>query len=138
MIDWKKVRIVPLPYRNPSHFIPIQEMPPAWGGYNPYEDMGKQIQKTEVPPRDERLEQMGDPKPPKMGGITPTSIDLPDVDDLLEKMNKVVPKKKLRLSDTFKAEFISFDLETEFSRCSIGCPCDPCRRGECHKHVNAL
>lgn len=103
--------------------------------------MGKQIKKIEVPSRDERLDQMGDPKPPKLGGISPTTVEVPDVDDLLEKMNKVVPKKrKPRLSDTFKAEFIGnfMDLNQEYNPCTIGCPCEHCRRGECHKHVNLI
>jgi hypothetical protein len=100
----------------------------------------KRIEKIKVPSRKERLEQIGDPKPPNMGEISPTTVDIPEVDDILEKMNKVVPKKKLRLSETFKAEFMSFDLDQHDDdvRCPIGCPCDPCRNGQCHKHVNAI
>src|SRR5271167_3610400 len=78
-MDWGKLKgakVRLLPYTAKPIFLDI-------------DDMRKQTPKIVVPPRDERLEQMGDPKPPKMGGITPTKVELPEVDDLLEKLKKV-------------------------------------------------
>src|SRR5258708_1369036 len=69
-------------------------LPSAKEGRIQVDDMAKRIEKTVVPSREERLEQMGDPKPPKMGGITPTTVEVPEVDDLLEKMGKIGPKNR--------------------------------------------
>lgn len=104
--------------------------------------MGKQIKKTVVPPREERLEKIGDPKTPKMGGLTPKKIEVPEVGDLLDKMREAAPAPRSRLVrrdlTNFKSllnfEYVSFDLETEpreHNDCSVGCGCPPCRRGDC-------
>jgi hypothetical protein len=89
--------------------------------------MPKQVKKT-VRPREERLAAIGDPKTPKMGGITPKAVEVPEVDDLLSKMRKVSAPKSIPL------QYVSFDLGTEeFVRdhCNHGCSCGPCRRGVC-------
>lgn len=105
--DEERLKIVPLHYESKHFFIPMQEMPPAWGGLNPYEMAQK---KKTVPPRDERLEKMGDPKPPKMGKVAPTKIDVPPVDDLLEQLKKVT---------------------APLERCTVDCQCLPCQQGRC-------
>ena len=85
----------------------------------PYESkpmmfMKKQkVEKIIVPPRDERYEEMGDPKPPKMGKLTPTKIEIPDVDDLLEKMKKITTAPQ------------------DFTWCNVQCRCLPCQQGHC-------
>ena len=73
----------------------------------------EKVEKIIVPPRDERYEEMGDPKPPKMGKLTPTKIEIPEVDDLLEKLKKVT-------------------APMEFSKCHVNCRCLPCRQGACN------
>jgi hypothetical protein len=88
--------------------------------------MGKQIEKKIVPPREERLERIGDPKAPKMGGVTPKKVELPEVDDLLDKLKKVTAP--------FSAGFITFDLCAEtfdHSHCHVNCKCPPCLAGFC-------
>lgn len=67
------------------------------------------MDKKIVPPREERWEKIGKPKPPKMGGINPTTVNAPPVDDLLDQLDKIVPKKD----------------------CTHNCNCDPCSRGNC-------
>lgn len=62
-----------------------------------------------VPPREERWEKIGKPKPPKMGNVNPTTISVPAVDDLLKQLEKVTPKKD----------------------CTHNCNCGPCDRGNC-------
>lgn len=49
-----------------------------------------------IPEREERIENMGKPKPPKMGKISPGKkpgkkeyIHVPKVDDLLEQLKKI-------------------------------------------------
>jgi hypothetical protein len=75
--------------------------------------------KIVVPPRVERYEDMGDPKPPKMGKITPTTIEIPVVDDLLEELKKT--------------------CATEFDKCWVNCKCLPCQQGKCGGcHVERL
>ena len=122
-MDWdslKGAKIKLLPYKAKTVFY----------------EMAKQDPKIEVPPRDERLEQMGEPKPPKMGGITPTSIDLPEVDDLLKAMNKVFPKTRkelLRVPMSGAVDYAAlWKKEDEQSNdCPVRCRCAPCRRGDC-------
>jgi hypothetical protein len=70
------------------------------------------VEKIIVPPRAERYEEMGDPKAPKMGKITPTEIEIPEVDDLLEQLKKVT-------------------APLEFAKCYVNCRCLPCRQGAC-------
>lgn len=72
----------------------------------------EKVEKIIVPPRAERYEEMGDPKPPKMGKITPTKIEIPEVDDLLEKLKKVT-------------------APMELVKCGVGCRCLPCLQGAC-------
>jgi len=95
----------------------------------------KQIQKKVVPSREERLEQIGDPKAPKMGGITPTKVELPEVDDLLDKMKKAAPQNLIGPDlINFRNLFIG-DSEQPYQPCSIGCQCLPCLRGDCYNHI---
>jgi hypothetical protein len=101
--------------------------------------MAKRIKKTVVPPREERLDNIGDPKTPKMGGITPKNIELPKVDDLLRKMEAVSPAfergvRELFVTSLANYKFVSFDMGTEAEHgglCKYGCGCPPCRRGDC-------
>jgi hypothetical protein len=80
----------------------------------------EKVEKIIVPPRAERYEEMGDPKAPKMGKLTPTKIEIPEVDDLLEKMKKVT-------------------APLEMGGCDINCQCLPCRQGACSGcHVERL
>jgi hypothetical protein len=72
----------------------------------------EKVEKIIVPPRVERYEEMGDPKPPKMGKITPTKIEIPEVDDLLDKLKKVTAGQ-------------------DFSKCTANCRCLPCLQGAC-------
>jgi hypothetical protein len=72
----------------------------------------EKVEKIIVPPRAERYEEMGDPKPPKMGKISPTKIEIPEVDDLLEKMKKL-------------------SAGQDFSKCTANCRCLPCLQGAC-------
>jgi hypothetical protein len=89
--------------------------------------MAKRVKKT-VPPREERLAAIGDPKTPRMGGITPKSVEVPEVDDLLSKMKKATAPREVY-------KFVGFDLGGEdrsvSGRCNHGCSCGPCRRGDC-------
>jgi hypothetical protein len=85
----------------------------------------KQVEKIIVPPRAERYEEMGDPKPPKMGKITPIKIEIPDVDDLLEKMKKVTAPDLRTIGFTIE------EVYTEFGKCHVGCRCLPCLQGAC-------
>jgi len=57
--------------------------------------LGK-IEKEIVPSREERMENIGEPKPPKMGSISPTSIQLPEVDDLLAQLHHAPKPKKVK------------------------------------------
>ena len=114
-------------------------------GLNPLGPTGSG--KTRVPPREERLEQIGDPKTPKMGGITPTKLELPEVDDLLDKMKKETQKinsdavleaaNQIRESYFQRESFFQRDLWNDSSSspkavpCMINCSCEPCRRGAC-------
>ena len=91
--DQRKIRMLP---HDPWTFMPK-----------------KSVEKIIVPPREERYEEMGDPKPPKMGKLTPTKIEIPEVDDLLEKLKKVT-------------------APLEFAKCHVGCRCLPCRQGACN------
>jgi hypothetical protein len=94
--------------------------------------MRRRIKKTVVPPREERMEKIGDPKTPKMGGITPKSIEVPEVDDLLKKMNRATAHVSRQIFLP-PYRFVSFDLVTEaaYGRCRVGCDCEPCRSGAC-------
>ena len=81
----------------------------------------EKVERIIVPPRAERYEEMGDPKPPKMGKLTPTKIEIPEVDDLLEKLKKVTTAGQ------------------EFSKCTANCKCLPCLQGVCDGcHVERL
>jgi len=99
--------------------------------------MGKQIKKTVVPPREERIAEIGDPKTPKMGGITPTTVELPNVEELLGEITKIAADQACREIWSFGSpfEFVSFDLGSEdrsvVDRCNHGCSCSPCRHGNC-------
>jgi hypothetical protein len=73
-----------------------------------------------MPSRDERTEQMGKPKLPKMGGITPATVELPDVDDLLKKL-----KRASALNGVLYKE--------QGGHCHIACKCGPCQSGYCSK-----
>lgn len=59
--------------------------------------MGKKP-KIIVPPREERLEALGDPKSPKMGGISPKAVALPEADELVEAMRKATAKKRGKIA----------------------------------------
>jgi len=48
-----------------------------------------------VPPREERMEKIGDPKPPKMGSVTPKAVKVPEVDDLLKQMGASETRRSL-------------------------------------------
>jgi hypothetical protein len=78
----------------------------------PY-DMQKRIKKTVVPSRDERLAEIGGPKTPRMGSITPKTVEVPPVGDLLDQMRKATAPPKLKIW------------------CTASCHCPPCERGEC-------
>jgi hypothetical protein len=95
--------------------------------------MKKRIEKTVVPSREERMEKIGDPKTPKMGKITPKKIEVPEVDDLLDKLKQAAPPPVVREVWNFPAQFVSFDLAAPVSgnRCNVNCQCAPCRRGDC-------
>lgn len=112
--------------------------------------MKKRIEKTVVPNREERLAKIGEPKTPKMGGITPKNIEVPEVDDLLKKLKKVVSVRggvNLRvpcdvviknLWDNVELPFQYVDqsrsraVEQEYGGwCNVGCKCPPCLRGAC-------
>jgi hypothetical protein len=92
--------------------------------------MAKRIKKTMVPPREERITAIGDPKTPKMGSITPTKVHVPEVGDLLDKIEKAVAPREVFMPPY---RFTSFDLgtEVEYNRCTANCNCPPCRRGAC-------
>ena len=103
--------------------------------------------KTVVPDREKRLDKIGDPKTPKMGGITPKTIKLPSVDGLLDKMQKatepaVAPTVRVRFMPPENGyKFVSFDLgvSSNGGRCPHGCSCPFCRRGDCGRcTVDAL
>jgi hypothetical protein len=66
-----------------------------------------------VPPRIERLQEMGNPKAPKIGGISPKTVQVPPVEDLIMKMQDAVLEEK------------------QNPPCCINCKCPPCRRGDC-------
>ena len=99
--------------------------------------MMKRVKPTTVPSREERLEQIGDPKTPKMGGITPTKLELPEVDDLLDKMKKETRKFNPEIRESFFQRDLWNDYQQqEYSSkntapCMINCSCEPCRRGAC-------
>jgi hypothetical protein len=103
-----RLRVIPLPYKPTVFYTKILD-----GDGTDKKNMPKQTPKIIVPPRAERYEEMGDPKPPKMGKLTPTKIEIPEVDDLLEKMKKVT-------------------APLEFSQCHVSCRCLPCRQGACN------
>ena len=93
-----------------------------------------------VPSRDERLAKIGDPKTPKMGGITPKTISVPEADNLLNKMRKAAPPTPRMSAYTPNGwvdlgKIVSFDFETEPREqggpCRWGCSCPPCQRYEC-------
>lgn len=133
-MNWEGVNIRLLPFKPKPMFY----------------DMRKQ--KIEVPPRDERIEQIGDPKAPRMGSITPTSVELPEVDDLLKKMERIGPKTRKELLSIpmpagvdfgelwtkedlnfkfFISDFVQREYSVNGSDCTINCPCGPCRSGNC-------
>lgn len=101
--------------------------------------MGKQIKKTVVPPREERLENIGKPKTPKIGGITPEKVDLPDVDDLLDKMKKATAPLEYSVW-SFKVKGFDYTIGVDWGTeevavnptCNINCKCPPCQSGQCH------
>jgi hypothetical protein len=109
--------------------------------------MGKQIEKKVVPPREERREQMGDSKPPKMGGVTPQTVEVPEVDDLLEKLKKIgvgpqTRKELLRVPSPGAVDFnglrrmVDGDWDTIFTEgghCHVNCKCPPCQSGYCSR-----
>jgi len=85
-------------------------------GFGPW--MGKQTKKVVVPPREERLEKIGDPKPPKMGKLAPRKVEVPKVEDLLDKLKRVTSpaglgepeiESKLRQFWSFETNFIFED-----------------------------
>ena len=120
-MDWEKLKGAKI------RLLPFKAKPIFY-------EMRKQTPKIEVPPREERLDQMGDPKPPKMGGITPTKVELPEVDDLLEKLKKVTaPLLVPMLTPDWK--FIGFDVahEKDHSHCHVNCKCPPCLAGYCSR-----
>jgi len=103
--------------------------------------MPKQVKKT-VRPREERLAAIGDPKTPKMGGITPKAVELPNVEELLGEITKVKAdqyRQEIWTGSIAPFEFVSFDLGSKEGdrsvngdgRCNHGCACGPCRRGDC-------
>jgi hypothetical protein len=93
-------------------------------------------EKIVVPSREERLEIIGGPKPPKMGGVTPKTVDLPEVDDLLEKMKQVTPKTKKDLLSVPLPGTIDFGelwTKEDHSHCHVNCKCPPCLGGFCSR-----
>jgi hypothetical protein len=91
-----------------------------------------------IPPRDERMEKIGDPKTPKMGKITPKSIELPPVDGLLDKMRKATAPVRIKfLPPENGYPPMLFDLGSKDrdahhgGGCSIKCRCLPCLDGNC-------
>lgn len=50
--------------------------------------------KEAVRSREERMESLGDPKAPRMGGLAPKTVDLPEVDGLLEEMERSARKRR--------------------------------------------
>jgi hypothetical protein len=99
----------------------------------------KRKEKTVVPPREKRLAEIGDAKAPKMGGITPKTVCVPEVDDILGEMKQFSADQACREIWSFGSpfEFVSFDLASAegdrsvVDRCNHGCSCDPCRHGNC-------
>lgn len=154
-MDWKDIdpeaRVVLLPH----------ETRPFWFvDYASIEErvMGKRIEKKIVPPRDERMEDLGKPKTPKMGGITPKKVELPEVDGLLDKMKQALPEMfeppmwarfyttddyerdfRSRYLSDFEREFMIDPSEPKLSHCHINCQCLPCQQGRCSGcHVERL
>jgi hypothetical protein len=138
---------IPLKYKYKQSLLnglKLRPLMPTFGldyamGKNGWVYMKRKIKKTVVPPRKERMEKIGNPKTPKMGGITPKNIEVPEVDDLLDKMKKAFSDRSFTNPDLVNVKNLyrqgfSYDIETEsqgHSRCSINCGCAPCLRGEC-------
>jgi hypothetical protein len=77
--------------------------------------------KIAVPPRAERIQEMGKPKSPRMGAIAPKTIAVPEVGKLVDQMAKVA-------EDILLDRFLE---EKQNPPCCINCKCPPCRRGDC-------
>jgi len=85
-----RISIIPAPWKSPFvHYTKILDGDGEAPKRLPENEAPKRLPKIIVPSREERFEDLGDPKPPKMGSITPQTVDLPHVDDLLEKLKKV-------------------------------------------------
>ena len=67
-----------------------------------------------------RIVKVAEPKPPRMGKITPETVEVGSADDLLSALK-------------FFAQ-MNRNEETQTQRpCHIGCCCEPCRNGACHQ-----
>lgn len=84
-------------------------------------------EKKIVPLRKKRMEEMGDPKTPKMGSVTPKTVQAPVVGDLIEEMRQAT------LSDLLTIDYAAIEEMLMGGRCKSNCHCPPCERGDCDR-----